>query len=535
MFVQGTHMTQLTDVNTTDLLSAIRLGCHTMSNSFNSDDADIPYGGASVRPAAHLAGSFEAHSPGRHLNALLNAEAIGLEVDEDAIDKHAKATLFSYSQAPLPLQRVGQHTGGQGTPNELNDHNVREGFHALYALALYRNGDQARVLAEASIQTIFDYWVPNEQWDIEPLKKDRPIHLAPEGYSTYIQRLARAIGPLVKYFCATGHGPALQLAVVLKDKAIGEFYCEDGAFSTELFGSHAHSTTCVLSSLAQLADLTQDAVLMHRVKAFYDNGLWDMRDQIGWSIEATDPQSRCGRGEANNTGDIIETALILGRWGYTDYYADAERMLRSHLLPSQLRDVSFIVEPDNPDNLDGKRNVAERLRGSFGFPAQYGHEPAGIWDSEKPRIGFNGDIVGGAVGSLCEAYREVSRFDAAGHWVNMLFDHDTLHLEIHSPYTHPQLAIRVKRPGPLHLRLPPWVNPTALNITGPVGKPHFSNGYLIIAAPAINRWLTFDIPLPVHELTLTWRDKKTHARLRGDEVIAMENFGTDLTFFDPMD
>ncbi len=26
-----------------------------------------------------------------------------------------------------------------------------------------------------------------------------------------------------------------------------------------------------------------------------------------------------------------------------------------------------------------------------------------------------------------------------------------------------------------------------------------------------------------------------HARFRGDEVVAMENFGTDLTFFDPLD
>ena len=155
---------------------------------------------------------------------------------------------------------------------------------------------------------------------------------------------------------------------------------------------------------------------MDRVKAFYDDGLGQMRDQIGWSIEVTDSERR-GRGEANNTGDIVETALILGRWGYSDYYADAERILRSHLLPSQLRDVSFVVEPDNPDKVDGRRNVAERLRGAFGFPAQYGHEPAGIWKTNKPRIGFNLDIVGGAVASLCEAYREIARFDG-GHWID---------------------------------------------------------------------------------------------------------------------
>ena len=518
-------LTKLRDVNTTDISDAIRLGCRCMCNCFNADDGDIPYFGANVRPEARLRGSSEAHTPGRHLNALLNAEdALGIEIEEDAVDKHAKAAFFSYSRLPLPLHRVGEHTGGKGTPAELRDHNLREGFHALYSLAEYRDSERARELAEASIQIIFDYWAPNEEWDFERIERDLPVHIARGGHNTFIQRLARAMGPLVKLYRATGHEPALELAAVLKDKALREYFQEDGGFSTDIFGRHAHSTTCVLSSLAQLAALTQDESLMDRVKAFYDNGLVEMRDQIGWSIEVTDSEPG-GRGEANNTGDIVETALILGRWGYSDYYADAERILRSHLLPSQLRDVSFVVEPDNPDKVDGRRNVAARLRGAFGFPAQYGHEPAGIWKSNKPRIGFNLDIVGGAVASLCEAYREIVRFDGEGHWVNMLFDCETEDIEIQSPYTHPRLGVRVKRPGPLHVRLPPWVDSDAA----------LQNGYLVIAEPEVGEWISFDFELPVHEMTLTWRNTQTRARLRGDEVVAMDNFGTDLTFFEPFD
>ena len=141
------------------------------------------------------------------------------------------------------------------------------------------------------------------------------------------------------------------------------------------------------------------------------------------------------RGEVNNTGDIVETALILGRWGFPEYYQDAERIVRSHLLPSQLRDVSFIADPSNPDNEDSKRDIAGRHLGAFGFPAPYGHEPIGA-----ARVSFNMDIVGGAVGSLCEVYREVTRFDQAGHWVNLLFDHETAAIEVESPYTHPSLG-----------------------------------------------------------------------------------------------
>ena len=140
-------------------------------------------------------------------------------------------------------------------------------------------------------------------------------------------------------------------------------------------------------------------------------------------------------GEMNNTGDILETALILGRWGYTDYFHDAERILRCHLLPSQLRDISWIPTPDNPDGLDTLRNVAQRQQGAWGFPAPFGHQP--LEQRDGGRMRFNTDVVGGTVGSLCEALREMTRFDEAGHWVNLLFDHETPEIEVKSAYTHP--------------------------------------------------------------------------------------------------
>ena len=532
---------QLRDVNTTDIGDAIRLGCQAMGRAFNADDADLPYGGAQVRPQAFLAGSMEGHIPGRHLNALLAAEdAVGLDLDEAVIDKHARAAFFSYSRAPLPLQRIGQHAHGKGDPIELQEHNLREGFHALYALAAFRGSERAMELAAASIELLFNYWVPNEQWDRARLERDTPARLRDAGEATFIQGPARAIGPLVKLYQATGHRPALELAAVLKDKAVREFFLDDG--TTEHFGSHVHSITCVLSSLAQLAECTGDAGLMQRVKRFYDGELWDLRDQIGWSIEVSTRPTPCRRGEANNTGDMIETALILGRWGHPEYYADAERMLRSHLLPSQLRDISFIVQPDNPDGVDGKRAVAHRLRGGFGFPAPYGHEPLGIWQSNKPRIGFNTDIVGGAVGSLAAAYQAGVRRDGAGHWVDMLFDCETEALAVQSPYTHPRLAVKVKQPGALHVRLPAWVEGNwggpqeaqeaqrAQEVQGEV-----KDGYAVVGEPPVGRWIGFALDLPVYETTLTWRDNVIRARLRGDEVVALDNFGTDLTFFPPFD
>ena len=196
--------------------------------------------------------------------------------------------------------------------------------------------------------------------------------------------------------------------------------------------------------------------------------LWEIRDQIGWVIEKSSDDADTDRGEINNSGDIVETALILGKHGYTDYYEDAERILRCHILPSQLRDISFIPEPSNPEGLDGKRDVAARHKGGFGFPAPYGHRSL-----DGDTVSFNMDIVGGGTASLCEAMRATAFSDAAGHRVNLLFDHKTEAIEVQSPYTNPVLTVTVKRPGPLFVRLPSWVNrkelsvsPAYLNLSG---------------------------------------------------------------------
>ena len=520
-------MTQLNNVNTHDLYAAIALGCQTMCSIFNADDNDIGFFGSRVLPQAQLTFSpvhTESHIPGRHLNALLKAEATtGISLDEASIDKHTAAAFFSYSGlTPLPLNRANIN----GPLVNFHTHNIREGFHALYALAAYRNSQQALDLAAASIATILSHWDAKKGWNSTYFVDDLGLEF---NEPTFITGVARTIGPLVKLYRATGLATALELAVLLAEKTTAEFFTPSGAYDRESFGTHTHSVTCVMSSLAQLADLQQNGPLLERVRAFYDHGLWAMRDPLGWVIESTADTSDPDRGEVNNTGDIVETALILGRWGYTSYYQDAERILRGHLLPAQLRDIAFIEEPDNPNNEDGKHNMAQRHQGAFGFPAPYGHQTL-----EGDSVGFNMDIVGGGVGSLCEVYKDVTRSDQSGHWVNLLFDHETPTLKVESPYTHTNLSIRVKKPGPLYVRLPSWVNHEQLTLTGTDQIPHLNNGYLLIAHPPLNRPLTFIFPQATEDIILPHRTRQIRARLQGDQVVAMDNFGANLTFFNPL-
>ena len=346
---------RVADVNTTDIVGAIELACSgAMSNVFNADDDDIPFFSSNVRGEggpllAFSSAHSESHVPGRHLNAMLNAEdAAGILLDETAVSKHATAAFFSYSLPgfPLPLNR----TEVGGPLNIFTPHNVREGFHALYPLVQYRGrspeGAKARALAEESIAFIQQHWSPGAAptdvrvgsgggagseahgndagWDAEYFAAGG-VSL---GESTFIVGLARTIGPLVKYYRATAYAPALDLAVVLKNKCLAEFFTAEGGYDRATFGTHTHSTTCVMSGLALLAELTGDAPLMARVYAFYSNGLWEIRDALGWVIENSADDAPSDMGEVNNSGDILETALLLGRAGYVDAYQDAERIVR---------------------------------------------------------------------------------------------------------------------------------------------------------------------------------------------------------------
>ena len=521
-------MTQLQDVNTRDIAGAIRLGCRAMQGVFNPDDNDIPYFDCQVRPAVHFGPGYpyqEAHVPGRHLHALLLAEsALGVSVDESAIRKHTRAAYYSYSGlAPFPLNR--EHSGG--APIVFADHNLREGFHALHALVKYRGDARAREMAASSIEAIFDLWKPDAGWDVARLEA---LGVKPE-LRTFIWGPARAIGPLVKYAKATGCARALELALLVAEKATAEFFTADGAFDPVRFGTHTHSTTCALSGLAQLAELLDDALLFERVHAFCSNGLKTFSDETGWVMEhAGRPGWNPDRGECNNTGDVMEAWIILGRHGYAGYWHDVERALRGHLLPAQLRDTSFIAETPNPGGEDRLRDVAKRSRGAFGFPAPYAHAPIGL-----ELIEFCLDIVGGAVSSLCEAWQSAVESFPAGHRVNLLFDRETDAVRVESPYTHDALRVTLKGPGALWVRMPPWLDCKALRVEGTERPPCFVGEYAFFAAPTPGRPLTFIFRLPTQETILKHQTRHIRVRWHGDEVAAMDNFGADLTYFDPFE
>jgi hypothetical protein len=521
---------RLANVNTTDIRAAVQLACGTMGAVFNADDHDVPFFASEVRPNVRLSWNemhSESHVPGRHLNALLAArDALGLPVPPEVIAKHAAAAFFSYS-GPLPLPLNRRRIDGPLV--SFNDHNLREGFHALYALARFQQDERAIELAQRSIRVINELWHPRRGWDDTRLTAAGVERALCQDH--FMVGLARSIGPLVKLSRHGGCPEALDLALALKEKALAENFGLDGAYDRATFGDHTHSTTCTLSGLALLAETCGDTALMERVWAFYTHGLWKIRDPLGWVIENA---ARTGAdseiGESNNTGDVLETALLLARNGHPEAWDDAELILHAHLLPAQLRDVSFIQQPPNPRQEDGLRDLAQRHLGAFGFPAPYGFQPRGVsW------VSFNMDIVGGATASLVEAWQQAVTADAEGLHVNLLCDAVTPLARVVSPYTDADaLRVTPARSGPLTVRVPGWADPRAWRVSLPGTDYHFESGRLVCAHVAAGQTLEIRLPLPRRRIVLRHQQHDIRVDLRGDEPLAMDDFGADLTFFEPL-
>ncbi|MDE2768160.1 MAG: hypothetical protein OXO54_12545 [Chloroflexota bacterium] len=515
---------RVANVNSTSIPAAVELACRAMGQVFNPEDNGYPYMYTRIWPDGWL-GFSPYHGAiqlsGRHLDALLAAEdALGIEIHEQVIAQHTEASFFSLRAGPLPCN----HSTPGGPLTSVDEHSIREAVHGLHALARYRASDRAVHAAEALIAEVRRFWSAERDWDQDGLQAAYGLPMA--ARPTFVEGVGRAIGPLTKLYDATGSDSALGLARDLAAHAANRFFLSDGSYDADRLGAHTHSTTCTLSGMALLGSVTDDLGLLDRVRAFYDNGLGVIRDKVGWVRERHHPNFHPEQGEMNNVGDVIETALILGRYFGDAYFEDAERYLRSQLLPSQVRDLSFMDEAPGGDE---RRDLRRRLLGLFGFNAVYGHLPLG-----KNEVTPSIDIVGGATASLCAAQRAVATTSDGVTRINMLFDCESDAVLVESPYTGDALRITPKIDGGIALRVPSWAEVDAITVDGQPARRFVADGRITLRRPRVGDTVVIGLPLAERDLMVHHQDHDIMARLRGDAVVAMDDLGAGLAYFPPV-
>ena len=271
------------------------------------------------------------------------------------------------------------------------------------------------------------------------------------------QTSGRLIGALVKYFRATRDSLAVDLAVRFAEANIEACFTSKGEL-TPAAGEHLHSSEGTMTSLIDLGLLTGEQRYLKMGRLLYDVGLRRWRTSWGWAKESRNEQP--GRGEANNTGDFVEAALLLGRSGSPEYFQDAERIIRNGLLASQVVTTDWIPQSSQADTKDyAHSGIRDRARGAFAFTLPNAYHS------------YNTDLMGGALQSLAEAYQASVVKDDSGVWVNLLFSTDTPWLRVRSEVPRAgRLHLEVLKEERVRVRLPDWIPADRARVDG-AGSP----------------------------------------------------------------
>ena len=519
--------------NTHDIALAIKEGMRPMQSFFDTTRDNLPFFANQIAPSDGF-GNFHhptfsaAHIPGRWLLALLNAESVtGISPDENAIKNLRKWAFATLTEVKIGFPACMDHEKGEFI-KATDLHNLRETMHALFALCKWRKDEKAKELALGIIRSLDRYFDYNRgAFDIDKYYKETGAEIMyscshPLEGLLFPPHFGRYIGPLVKFWRATGENEALCQAIALKDVCFRDILLEDGDYDAVRFGGHTHSTTAMISSLAQLGDAINDREIFDRIDAFFKNGLRKIALPFGWCVENNARRDNLV-GEINNTSDIMESCLIMGRHGYDGYYAMAEQILRAHFLPAQLLDTSFIPEYEDENDVCRYR-MASRAKGAFGFPTPYGHEDQpGAW------ISFNWDIVGGGVNGLCEAYKQLAYTDG-----------DVLTLPMHFACDNDLCAVRDPYRADGVMTVYPKENFSAVKLRVPqrakikrVSHPYTVCGeWIYVTLGGKKEELTVEFELEIKDIIYDFRGEKIKFRWHGEEVIGASNGNRRLCFFE---
>ena len=279
----------------------------------------------------------------------------------------------------------------------------------------------------------------------------------------------RLIRPLVQYYRQSGDEVGLELARRFAEDNLRTAFEADGSIAPEA-GPHIHSITGTITGLIEYGIMTDDETIIERARLAYDIGMRPFRSSYGWVKEfrwmpwLAEPLAAAGyaghdinRGEANNTGDLIEAALLLGEAGYLRYFEDADRMLRNHLLASQVVDTSWVQEAVGLEDTAEARygEVGRRARGGFCFGA-----PNDLISFPEEAFQINADLVGGSLQAICEAWQEIATVDEATARINLLYSKHEGAVALTCPPPGPDpITVRLNEPKSLAVRIPSWADP----------------------------------------------------------------------------
>lgn len=482
----------------TDLREAIELSMHCLNSSFDADRDGEPFFYSNCR--ADGTGEFHhsvnigiPHVVGRCLLGNMAASlATGIPFPPDGL---AILSRYLKSSFDNPDHLNSYFDPARGGGRFIEFHNMREGLWGLWALMHTPDAAWARETAHAMLVTLDSLTDETGRWSHALIERQGMTGRC-EGVSP--PNASRMVDPLLAVHRLTGDPLALKLAGLYAREGLVEIFDETGRCTPwERSSGHVHSITSSLSGITEYALLTGDAEMLRRCRQALQVGMREYFSSWGWGDEVfpDHPADEVGRGEMNQTGDIIRTALLLGAAGETRYYGLAERYLRSMVIPCQHREPELRqFLRDNPEPAsDAERDVVRRSVGGWAMQLPNARMQEGDWPLQTQ------DITSGALHAMAECWNHRVTFNGSEASVNLLLDYDGESLSVRSALPlEGRLTCVANRALRLRVRVPEHVD--AATITATVnGAPRAvsaADGYAAVGAlePGETAVVAFTVP-----------------------------------------
>jgi hypothetical protein len=325
---------------------------------------------------------------------------------------------------------------------------------------------------------------------------------------------AYQILPAVRFYELTGYAPALRFAARLSRWPLyhDDTVTPSGVITKTGWEGHLHAWMDTFSGIVRCAragapeldrrEITQRAYRTFEwVKANYTS-------RFGWVADSVGAKT-C---ETDTITSAIRLALELIKEGHAEYWNDIERFVRNQLVENQFRnlDTLHIADP----------KVARGVHGSFDSWA----DPNTLLAVE------NGDIEGccinGGMRGLFLASQNAIHETAQEIRVNLLISAATLGLEVASylPYQG-RLALYPTSGKRIRVRMPDWLNPNNVRVSGPAGLHTESEPSAVWLKGAVAGPIVLQFEQPETERAHIVAGRKYRALWRGDTVVRLLPYG----------
>ncbi len=311
-------------------------------------------------------------------------------------------------------------------------------------------------------------------------------------------------------------------------------YQSDGSFATgmEFREGHFHSRAVTLLGVMRYATATNDAdaldwatMVFERAQGYGTRG--------GWFPERIVPSKAHGC-ETCAVVDMMESAMLLGMHGRTEYWGVAERLLRNQLVESQLTSTDGLELSEGggqDDEWETTERVVERSVGGFAGWSQ----PNDLFSKVMHDWDLYTCCSAQGVRGLFNAWTCATTFDSGALSVNLLINSVSDEAVVSSWLPGAgRIEVVPKQDCAVRLRLPDGVAVGDIKVSAGGAAVHntsVDNGYLQVPGVTSGQRLVFMFAVPEHVSREEILDVSYESQWRGDSIVNISPPGTRVPLY----